>query len=138
MIQAHPDRIEKSILLRAPRSRVWRALIDTGEFGSWFGAKLSGKFEPGARVRGSITIPGFEHVTMELLVERVEPERTLAFRWHPYAVEPDVDYSAEPTTLVTFELSDAAEGTLLRATEAGFEQIPAARRAKAYEMNDDG
>ena len=106
MTESNPDRIEKEIVLRAPRSRVWRALIDSGEFGSWFGAKLNGVFEPGALVRGRITTPGYDHLTMEVLVERVEPEHTFSFRWHPYAVDPNVDFSSEPTTLITFQLSE--------------------------------
>src|SRR5262245_42813071 len=96
------DRIEKTIRLDAPRSRVWRALTDAAQFGHWFGVRLHGTFAPGARLQGKITNPGYEHVTMTIVVERVEPERLVSWRWHPYAVDPGTDYSAEPTTLVVF------------------------------------
>jgi uncharacterized protein YndB with AHSA1/START domain len=132
------DRIEKTVVLRAPRSRVWRAITNAEEFGSWFGVKLEGGFSPGARVTGRITIPGYEHVVMEVTVERVEPERLFSYRWHPYAIEPGVDYSGEPTTLVEFRLEEVTEGTRLTVTESGFDRIPAARRAEAFRMNDQG
>ncbi|PYQ24314.1 MAG: vanillate O-demethylase oxidoreductase VanB [Acidobacteria bacterium] len=133
------DRIEKKIVLRAPRARVWRALADAEQFGAWFGADLKGaSFRPGSRVRGRITAPGYEHLSLEVVVERMEPERRLSWRWHPYAVDPKVDYSSEPTTLVEFELQDAPEGTLLTVVESGFDRIPAARRAEAWRMNDQG
>ena len=101
------DRIDKTVTLRAPRSRVWRAIADAEEFGTWFRVKLEGAFAEGTTVRGQITYPGYEHLTMELLVDRIEPEHYFSYRWHPYAVEPDVDYSAEPTTLVEFKLDEA-------------------------------
>ena len=132
------DRIEKKIVLRAPRSRVWRAIADAEEFGTWFGAKLEGPFAAGARVRGRITIPGYEHVMMDITIERVEPERLFSYRWHPYAIEPGVDYSGEPTTLVEFRLDEVAGGTELTVTESGFDRIPEARRAEAFRMNDQG
>jgi uncharacterized protein YndB with AHSA1/START domain len=132
------DRIEKTVVLRAPRSRVWRAITNAEEFGSWFGVKLEGGFSPGARVTGRITIPGYEHVVMDVTVERVEPERLFSYRWHPYAIEPGVDYSGEPTTLVEFRLEEVTEGTRLTVTESGFDRIPAARRAEAFRMNDQG
>jgi uncharacterized protein YndB with AHSA1/START domain len=132
------DRIEKKVSLRAPRSRVWRAIINTEEFGAWFGVKLRGEFAEGAAVKGTITHPGYEHLTMEVVVDRIDPERYFAYRWHPYAIEPDTDYSSEPTTLVELRLEDAEEGTLLTIVESGFDKIPAARRAKAFEMNDGG
>lgn len=132
------DCIQKKTLLRAPRARVWRALTRTEEFGTWFGARLTGQFLPGSTIRGPITIPGYEHLTMEVTVERVEPERLLSFRWHPFAIDPAVDYSSEPTTLVTFELTEIPEGTSLSVTESGFDQIPAGRRALAFRMNDQG
>ena len=132
------DTIEKSVVLRAPRSRVWRAITNAGEFGSWFGARLEGEFVPGAQVKGRITIPGYEHVVMDITVERVEPERLFSYRWHPYAIEPGVDYSGEPTTLVEFRLEEVTEGTRLTVTESGFDRIPAARRAEAFRMNDQG
>jgi uncharacterized protein YndB with AHSA1/START domain len=136
--QAAGDRIEKQIRLVAPRARVWRALTDTREFGQWFGVKLTGAVAPGVTLRGPITIKGFEHVTFEGTVETVEPETRFSFRWHPYAVEPGVDYSGEPTTLVVFTLAEVEGGTLLTVVESGFDKIPAARRAKAFAMNTNG
>lgn len=138
MISTGTDRIEKEVVLRAPRARVWRALTTAEEFGAWFRVKLDGPFAEGAAVRGRISIPGYEHVTMEVLVERIEPERYFAYRWHPYAVEPGVDYSQEPTTLVEFTLGDAPDGTRLSIVESGFDRIPAGRRAEAFRMNDGG
>jgi uncharacterized protein YndB with AHSA1/START domain len=138
MTQASTDRIEKEILLRAPRSRVWRALTDAEEFSTWFRVKLEGRFAPGQRVKGKLTYPGFEHVTMEVTVERMDAEELFSFRWHPFAVDPEVDYSAEPTTLVEFRLEDAPSGTRLRVVESGFDRIPLARRAEAWRMNDQG
>ncbi len=132
------DRIEKKIVLRAPRSRVWHAIADAEQFGAWFGARLEGEFAPGARVEGRITSPGYEHVTMEMTVERVDPERLFSFRWHPYAVEPGVDYSNEPMTLVEFRLDEVAGGTELTVVESGFDRIPMTRRADALRMNDAG
>jgi uncharacterized protein YndB with AHSA1/START domain len=132
------DRIEKKVLLRAKRSRVWRALADAREFGAWFGVKLQGAFAEGAGVRGQITTPGYEHFTLEVQVERIDPERYFAYRWHPYAVDPKVDYSSEPTTLVEFRLDEAEGGTLLTIVESGFDRIPLARRDEAFRMNDDG
>ena len=132
------DRIEKTVTLRAPRSRVWRALTVAEEFGEWFRVKLEGPFVEGATVRGRITHPGYEHLTMEIMVERLDPERYFAYRWHPYAIDPGVDYSKEPTTLVEFRLEDAAGGTVLTLTESGFDRIPLSRRAEAFRMNDNG
>lgn len=132
------DRIEKRIVLRAPRSRVWRAITTAREFGSWFRVNLEREFAEGATIRGKITHPGYEHVTMEMLIERMEPERYFSYRWHPYAVDPAMDYSAEPTTLVEFSLEDADGGTDLTIVESGFDRIPADRRAEAFRMNDNG
>jgi uncharacterized protein YndB with AHSA1/START domain len=132
------DRIEKQVVLRALRSRVWRALTDADEFGTWFGVALQAPFTEGATVRGQITHPGYQHLTMELIVERLEPERYFAYRWHPYAVDPKTDYSHEPTTLVEFRLEDTGEGTALTIVESGFDRIPLARRAEAFKMNDGG
>jgi len=133
-----PDRIEKRILLRAPKARVWRALADTKEFGTWFGAKLTGEFSPGAKVSGPITTKGYEHLTLTVTVERMEKERLLAFRWIPDAVDPKADMSNEPTTLVEFHLEESKEGTLLTVVESGFDNVPLARRAKAFESNSQG
>jgi uncharacterized protein YndB with AHSA1/START domain len=133
------DRIEKEIVIRAPRARVWRALTDAREFGSWFGADLEGSsFAAGATVRGRITSPGYEHIELEMVVERMDPERLLSWRWHPYAIDAKADYSTEPATLVVLELRDAPEGTLLKVVESGFDAIPASRRAEAWRMNDRG
>jgi uncharacterized protein YndB with AHSA1/START domain len=132
------DRIEKNVLLRAPRARVWRALTDPEEFGRWFGVILAGPLKPGATVTGKITHKGYEDAPFELTVEKMEAERLFSFRWHPYAHDPKVDYSKEPTTLVTFELKEAEGGVLLTVVESGFDAIPLARRAEAYRMNDEG
>jgi uncharacterized protein YndB with AHSA1/START domain len=135
---ATTDRIEKAISLRAPRSRVWRALANAQEFGAWFGVRFEGAFKPGQRIEGRITLPGYEHVTMDVLVERMDPESLFSYRWHPYAIDPAVDYSSEPTTLVEFRLAEVDGGTQLTVVESGFERIPLARRAEALRMNDDG
>ena len=132
------DRIEKTILLHASRSVVWRALTTVEQFGAWFGAQLNGTFTPGARVSGRITTPGYDHLKMDLVIERVEPERLMSYRWHPYAIDPNVDYSTEPTTLCEFTLEEVAEGTRLTAIESGFDRIPAERRDLAFRMNDGG
>jgi uncharacterized protein YndB with AHSA1/START domain len=132
------DRIEKQIRLDSPVSRVWRAITDTREFGTWFGVALDGTFTPGAHVRGRITIKGYEHVPFEAVVEAMKPERFFSFRWHPYAIDPAVDYSKEPMTLVEFTLEPDGDGTLLTVVESGFDAIPASRRVKAFEMNSAG
>jgi uncharacterized protein YndB with AHSA1/START domain len=132
------DRIEEKILLHVPPARVWRALTDAGEFGSWFGVKLAGAFAPGATVKGTITEKEYEGLPFELVVDRIEPQRLFSWRWHPYAVDPDVDYSAEPPTLVVCELEEVAGGTVLTLVESGFDRIPAARRAEAYRMHEEG
>ncbi len=132
------DRIEKNVLLRAPRSRVWRALTNAQEFGSWFGARLDTGFAVGQQATGNITHPGYEHLKLEVTVERMEAEELFSFRWHPYAIDPEIDYSQEPTTLVEFRLEEVAEGTRLTVVESGFDRIPAERRAEAFRMNGNG
>src|SRR5262249_32176373 len=132
------DRIEKTVLLRAPVARVWRALADAEEFGAWFRVKFDGPFAEGKTVRGRITYPGYEHVRMEILVERMERERLVAVRRPPHAVAPDVDYSAEPMTLVEFRLAAEGGSTRLAITESGFDRIPASRRDEAFRMNEGG
>lgn len=133
------DRIERTILLKAPRSRVWRALSSAEEFGDWFGVNLKGKtFAAGQSVQGQITYPGYEHVVFDVWIERMEPERLLSWRWHPAAVDPAFDYSLERTTLVVFELKDVEGGTLLSVVESGFDRIPPARRLEAFRMNSGG
>ena len=143
------DRIEKKILLRAPRKRVWRALSDSTEFGTWFGIKFDGPFTPGARMRG-VLVPTtvnaevgkaqkeFEGKQFEITIEQMEPERLFSFRWHPHAIERGFDYSAEPTTLVVFALEEVANGVMLTVTESGFDRIPLERRAKAFTANEQG
>jgi uncharacterized protein YndB with AHSA1/START domain len=132
------DRIEKEILLRAPRARVWRALTDSKEFGTWFQAVFAGPFQPGATIRSRSTYPGYEHKEFDLIVERMEPERLFSFRWHPNAGDQNVDYSKEPTTRVEFTLEEAEGGTLLRLVESGFDGLPIARRAEALKRNESG
>jgi uncharacterized protein YndB with AHSA1/START domain len=133
------DRIERKILLKAPLSRVWRALSDAKEFGDWFGVDFKGKsFVAGQSVQGNVTYPGYEHVVMEVFIERVVPQRLLSWRWHPAAIDPAIDYSQEPTTLVVFEIEESDGGVLLSVVESGFDKIPPARRAAAFRMNTTG
>ncbi len=143
------DRIEKKILLHAPLKRVWRALTDSTEFGSWFGIKFDGPFAPGARILGEIvgtTVNAevakaqqkHKGVPFEITVEQMEPERLFSFRWHPNAVEPGLDCSAEPPTLVVFTLEELSNGIMLTVTESGFDGIPRARRARAFKANEQG
>jgi len=143
------DRIEKTVVLRAPRDRVWNAIADAKQFGTWFGVALDGPFVAGQRVTGKMAPTqvdpevakkqeSFAGFPVEWLIEAVEPKTRFAFRWHPFAIERDVDYSHEPTTLVEFVLADADGGTRLTITESGFDQIPLERRAKAFTANDGG
>jgi uncharacterized protein YndB with AHSA1/START domain len=132
------DRIEKRIELKAPVSRVWRALTDHNEFGAWFRVKLDGPFVAGEVSRGHITYPGYEHLKWEALVQRMDSERLFSFTWHPYAIDTDIDYSNEPPTLVEFKLEKTVSGTLLTVTESGFDKIPPGRRPEAFRMNDRG
>ena len=132
------DHIEKRIELKAPVSRVWRALTDYRGFGQWFRVKLEGPFVPGQVSRGRTTYPGYEHVKWEAVVEKIEPERLFSFTWHPYAVDPKIDYSKELATLVEFRLEATPDGTRLTLTESGFDKIPTARRPEAFRMNDGG
>jgi uncharacterized protein YndB with AHSA1/START domain len=143
------DRIEKHIVLRAPLDRVWRAITDSSEFGAWFGMRFTEPFRQGARMRGTI-VPTqvdpetarqqkqFEGLAFEIVVERIEPTTQFAFRWHPGAVDPKVDYSHEPMTLVEFTLREVPEGVALTVTESGFDRIPIARRAQAFSGNEQG
>jgi uncharacterized protein YndB with AHSA1/START domain len=132
------DRIEQRVVLRAPRTRVWRAISNAEEFGTWFRVKLEGAFIEGKPIQGKMTIPGYEHATMELLVERIDPEQYFSYRWHPYAIDPAMDYSAEPTTLVEFKLEEVDGGTAVTIVESGFDRIPLARRAEAFRMDSQG
>ncbi|MCG6156992.1 SRPBCC family protein [Rubinisphaera margarita] len=138
MVESSTDRIEKQIDLQASVSRVWRALTDHLEFGQWFGVNLEKPFEPGERTRGNVTYPGYEHVVMEVTVNEMKPEERFSFYWHPYAVDPDVDYSHEEPTLVEFTLDAIPTGTRLTVIESGFDNIPAARRDEAFRMNEGG
>jgi uncharacterized protein YndB with AHSA1/START domain len=132
------DRIEKTIELKAPVSRVWRALTDYQEFGKWFRVRLEGPFVPGQIARGQITYPGYEHVRWEAVVRKMDPERLFSFTWHPYAVDPTEDYTGEPPTHVEFTLEKTARGTLLRVVESGFDKLPDKRRHEAFRMNEGG
>lgn len=134
------NRIERSIVIDAPRDRVWRALSNAEEFGTWFGVKLDGQtFAPGQRVRGQITACGHEDVWFDVVIERIEPMDLFSYRWHPYAIDPSVDYSREQPTLVTFTLKDApGNGTLLTVVESGFDKVPPERRLEAFRMNSRG
>lgn len=143
------DRIEKTVLLRAPRERVWRAISDAKQFGTWFGVDFDGPFVAGARLTGRIVPTKVDPEVarmqephagkrFEITVDRIEPVRLFSFRWHPFAVDPNVDYSKEPATLVEFELQEAAGGTKLTITESGFDRIPLARRAQAFTSNEQG
>jgi uncharacterized protein YndB with AHSA1/START domain len=143
------DRIEKKILLRAPRQRVWRALSDATEFGTWFGMKFDGPFVAGTKLRCTIvptTVNAevakaqkqHEGIPFEITIEQIEPERLFSFRWHPHAIERGADYSGEPATLIVFALEDVPGGVMLTVTESGFDQIPLARRAKAFTANEQG
>lgn len=144
-----PDRIEKRMILRAPRDRIWRAISEAEQFGTWFGVEFDGDFAPGTRLTGRIAPTQVDPEVAKLQqpyigfpfefhIERIEPMRLFSFRWHPSAVDPGTDYSAEPMTLVEFRLEDVAQGTLLTITESGFDRIPLERRAKAFTSNEGG
>ena len=143
------DRIDKQLLLRAPRERVWRAVSDAREFGIWFGVAFDGPFVEGQRVGGKIVPTKMDENVARMqepytgkpytwVVERIEPMQRISFRWHPYALEEGVDYSQEPMTLIEFVLEDAPGGILLKISESGFDRIPLARRAKAFKANEGG
>src|SRR5262245_59664924 len=133
-----PNRIEKRFEVNAKRSRVWRAVSSAEEFGAWFGVKFDRPFVPGASVIGYLTIPKYESVALEMHIEKIEPEGYFSYRWHPYAVDPAIDYKAEPMTLVEFRLEETARGTAVTITESGFDRLPASRRAEAFRMNEGG
>ena len=132
------DRIEKRVELKAPVSRVWRALTDHREFGQWFRVEIDAPFAPGQVSRGRVTYPGYEHLKWEAVVRKMEPERLFSLTWHPAAVDSRRDYSAEPQTLVEFRLEKTANGTRLTVTESGFEKLPADRRLEAFRLNEGG
>lgn len=137
---AETDRIERKIVINAPRARVWRALSNAEEFGNWFGANLKGQsFVVGKRTRGRISTCGFEHIFFDIVVERLEAEKLFSYRWHPYPIDATVDYSKEEPTLVTFTLQDTPDkGTLLTVVESGFDKVPPHRRLEAFRMNGNG
>jgi uncharacterized protein YndB with AHSA1/START domain len=132
------NRIEKRIELKASVSRVWSALTDHQKFGEWFRVKLEGPFIPGQVSRGQITYPGYEHIKWEAVIKKMEPEHLFSFSWHPYAIDPKIDYSNEPATLIEFTLEKIPDGTLLTLIESGFENIPSHRQFEAFRMNDNG
>jgi uncharacterized protein YndB with AHSA1/START domain len=132
------DRIEKTVELKAPVSRVWRAITDHEEFGKWFRVRLDGPFVAGETVHGNVLHPGYEHLRWQAVVQKIEPERLFSFTWHPYAIDPTQDYSGETPTLVEFTLEPTATGTRLRIVESGFDKVPAHRRDEAFRMNDRG
>jgi uncharacterized protein YndB with AHSA1/START domain len=133
------DRIQKDIVIAASRSQVWQAISNANEFGEWFKVDLSGAaFEPGKAVSGKMTYPGYEGKPFEITVERIEPERLFSFRWHPYGIDSNHDYSDEPMTLIEFVLDEVDGGTRLTVTESGFDNVPLARRAEAFRMNSEG
>ena len=143
------DCIEKNVVLQAPLSRVWQALSNSNEFGSWFGVKFDAPFVEGASMHGFITPTTvddevaamqkpYEGTPFNIVVEKIIPEKVFSFRWHPYAIEKDVDYSAEQATLVEFTLVESAVGVSLTLTECGFDKIPIERRAKAFAANEGG
>jgi uncharacterized protein YndB with AHSA1/START domain len=149
MTTAVSDRIEKQVLLRAPLSRVWRALTDHTEFGQWFGVRFDAPFRPGASVSGVITPTTMdEEIAKEqkpyagmrftIVVDRIEPEKAFSFRWNPYAMDETVDFSNEVKTLVEFTLQETADGVLLKVVESGFNQVPLERRAAAFTANEGG
>ncbi len=130
--------IEKHIELKAPVSCVWRALTDYRQFGQWFRVHLEGPFLAGKSTGGFITWPGYEHLRMDVVVQKIEPETHFSFTWHPYGIDPKVDYSQETPTLVVFTLAPTPTGTSLTIVESGFENLPPARLADAFRMNDQG
>ena len=143
------DRIEKQVLLKAPRERVWRALSEADQFGTWFGVRFDGPFVEGERLTGRIAPTQvdeevaamqtpYEGTPFEWLVEKIEPMQRIAFRWHPFGIDKTIDYSHEPMTLIVFELHDAPKGILLTVTESGFDKLPSERRAKAFAANEGG
>lgn len=149
MSTAVSDRIEKEVLLRAPLSRVWQALTDAGEFGQWFGVRLDGPFKAGTPIHGKITPTTvdpevakmqqpYEGMKFEIVIDRIEPKKLFSFRWHPFGVDPKVDYSSEPMTLVEFTLQEVPEGVRLTVIESGFDKVPIERRAQAFTANEGG
>ena len=149
MAETVPDAIEKQVMLRAPLARVWSAISDSRQFGSWFGVKFDGPFKSGERIVGKIAPTTadanvaemqkpYEGMKFDITVDRIEPQTLFSFRWHPAAIDPKVDYSTEPTTLVVFKLQEVSGGVMLTITESGFNGVPLSRRAEAFKMNEGG
>jgi uncharacterized protein YndB with AHSA1/START domain len=132
------DRIEREIILRAPRARVWQALTDSRQFGEWFGIRTASPFAAGKTIHAEVTIKGYEHVPFSIDIVAIEPERLFSWRWHPHAIDAGRDYSNEPTTLVEFHVDDVPGGTRVRVVESGFDQVPPARRLEAFRGNSEG
>lgn len=133
------DRIDRSTELRSPVSRVWRALTHSSEFGAWFGVRFDSPFQTGHESTGQVVTPGLEHLTWRAVIQDIEPEQYFAFTWHPYAIDPNHDYSEEVPTLVEFRLTPTSSGgTSLTLTESGFQDLPDARRAEAWSMHQQG
>lgn len=143
------DRIEKKVLLKASRERVWRAITEAEQFGTWFGVEFEGDFVAGRLLKCKVATTkvdaeiakqqeAYAGVEFVILVDRIEPMRLFSFRWHPYELEPGSDDTQAPMTLVTFELEDAAGGTLLTITESGFDAVPLDKRAQAFTSNEQG
>lgn len=132
------NEIRQTIDLKAPLSKVWQAISDHKQFGQWFRVNIEAPFEAGKQARGNITYPGYEHVIWHVEVQKIEPEKLFSFTWHPFAVDPDVDYSSEEPTLVEFTLEEIPTGTRLTVVESGFDKVPEARRAQAFRMNEGG
>jgi uncharacterized protein YndB with AHSA1/START domain len=144
----HHD-IKKQVLLNSPQSRVWKALTTSSEFGTWFGMKLEGPFKAGETIKGKIAPTAVDPEVAKMqephagkavnfFVDRIEPESKFVIKWHPFAIDPNKDYSKEPMTLITFSLEKKEDGTLLTITEDGFDKIPESRRAEALKANDGG
>lgn len=149
MTTAVQDQIQKHVVLRAPLARVWQALTDSKEFGAWFGVKFTAPFTAGARVAGTV-VPTtvdpavaemqkpYEGMAFDIVIDRIEPQKLFSFHWHPGGIDPKIDYSKEPMTLVVFTLEETAGGVRLTVTESGFSRIPLERRAEAFTMNEGG
>ena len=132
------NKIEKRVEIKAPVARVWKALTDYKQFGQWFGVKIEGPFVVGQIATGHITHPGYEHLKWDVVIKEIQAESLFSFSWHPYAVDPELDYSVEAPTLVEFRLQPIAVGTLLTVVESGFDKVPEHRRNEAFRMNEDG
>ena len=138
MAKTTPNHIERSILIPAPRERVWGAITNAKEFGEWFHVQLRGNFEPGETIIGSVTEKDFHGLPVRMEIGQMDHEKLFSWRWHPAAINPSVDYSREPTTLVEFKLEDAPGGTHVTVVESGFKEIPPERRDAAFRMNYEG